>query len=213
MFTIVDLFEMKCTTTLHCSIHGSMDCSNLRFIGARTHSSYKPTKRPVHTSTTASGLAPASDEEPHDAVIVVLDYFPDPVTSYFFTIRLSGSKLDDINMDYSEPLHINSVSPLCSVFLAEGRCVTGQTNGALLLWDGATQRRLDNYYDRQLYSDMKTRGRTGRPAHAGSVTSLALCNDDTVLVSGGSDGWIKLWHISKKLLLRAISIESPVAMA
>ena len=88
VFTIVDLFEMKCTTTLHCSIHGSMDCSNLRFIGARTHSSYKPTKRPVHTSTTASGLATASDEEPHDAVIVVLDYFPDPVTSYFFTIRL-----------------------------------------------------------------------------------------------------------------------------
>ena len=210
VFTIVDLFEMKCTTTLHCSIHGSMDCTNLRFIGARTHSSYKPTKRPVHTSTTASDLVTNDDAEAHDAIIIVLDYFPDPVTSYFFTIRLSGASFDDINMDYSEPLHINSTSPLCTVLLPEGRCVTGQTNGALLMWDGASQRRLDNLYDRQLYGEMKTQGRSGRPAHAGSVTSLTLGNDVSVLVSGGMDGFVKLWHISKKILLRSVNFESPV---
>ena len=208
VFTIVDLFELKCTTALHCSIFGSMDCTNLRFIGAKKFIGYKPTKRPVHTSTTSSQLADKTDLEQRDAIIVVLDFFPDVRTSYFFSIRLSGDNFDEINMDYSEPIHVDSCSPGCSLMLDGARCVTGQVNGSILLWDSATQKRIDNFYDRDLYKASKSQGSKGRPAHAGSVTSLTISADSSLLLSGGSDGYVKLWHLATKTLIKTVQAHS-----
>ena len=204
VFTIVDLFELKCTTTLHCSIFGSMDSTNLHFIGAKKFIGYKPTRRPVHTSTTSSQLASKHDLEQGDAIIVVLDFFPDDKTSYFFSIRLSGENFEEINMDYNEPIHVDSCSPQCSLMLDGARCVTGQVNGAILLWDSATQKRLDNLYDRQLYQTSKSQGTKGRPAHAGCVTSLSINTTGNLLLSGGSDGFVKVWNLATKTLVQAV---------
>ena len=56
---------------------------------------------------------------------------------------------------------------------------SGSKDGSLCLWDVKTGRRLARW-----------------TAHKGSVTALAFHPDGQTLVSGGSDGVVKVWNLA-----------------
>ena len=96
MLGIFDLFEMKPIASLHCNISGEMNASNLQLLGATT------VKRPC----------PSGDETDLDTLYyVVLNYSPNENTSYLFTFIIRG---DELSMDYTDPLFINTYSPECT---------------------------------------------------------------------------------------------------
>ena len=179
---------MKSVTTLHCSVYGEMNRTNLRLIGFSATSPRVPSD--VDSDVTDKRM------------FAVLDFFPATDVSYFFTFIIGGATNDEISMSVNEPVHLDTVSPRCSVVIANGCCVTGCVDGSIVVWDVLTQDIVANLYDVATTGNVgRRRSVSCRHAHSGAVTCVALGADGNVLATGGEDARVKLWDIEKCALL------------
>ena len=179
---------MKSVTTLHCSVYGEMNRTNLRLIGFSAMS-------PRETSDTHKDIA-------DKRMFAVLDFFPVTDVSYFFTFIIGGATNDEISMSVNEPVHLDAVSPQCSVVVGNGCCVTGCVDGSVVVWDVLTQEVVGNLYDVATTGNVgRRRSVSCRRAHSGAITCAACGADGNVLATGGEDARVKLWDLEKRVLL------------
>ncbi len=111
MLGVFDLFDMKTISSLHCNIHGEMNCTNLQLLGVTT------VKRPI------TQQSDASTQEMSDIHYAILDYFPSENVSYFFTFIISSDKEPRISMDHNDPMYINTNSPKCTKGMQRARAI------------------------------------------------------------------------------------------
>jgi len=108
-------------------------------------------------------------------------------------------------MSVNEPIHLDTVSPKCSVVIGDGCCVTGSVDGSVIIWDVLTQDVVGNLYDVSTTGIAgKRRSMSSRHAHSSAVTCLALGSDGNVMATGGEDAKVKLWDLEKRLLLHVL---------
>ena len=157
------------------------------------------------------------DNDNDNKLYTVLDFYPNRGQSYFFTFVVSGKELDKISMDLYEPIQMDSLSPNCVALLSSssvnGRCVTGTVDGAIVEWDVTNQEVVGYYSDRNIGSrterrPSKRRGSTVRLAHEGSISCLSVADNEDLMASGGLEGVVKIWSISKRKLLRAVTLHT-----
>ena len=210
---IYDLFEMKCTSVLHCNIYGSMNTSNLSLLG---FTSYTQAESAV-ISTIAEAQATTHNKQ-MEAIATkmqrlygILDYYPQKGMSFFFTFVVEGGHLEKICMDHHEPIHLDTQSPRCSVVVREGCCISGCVDGSLIAWDVATQNIIAHVYDRTLAKAVRegrvtsTHRLSHKPAHEGPITCLAMSRDARLLVSGGVDDKVKVWLLGDRQLMHVLA--------
>ena len=125
---------MKCISSLHCSIYGSMDCTNLRLLGFTTAPDSGDPADLESLSGDMKGAPSATKSDVPPRQYAVLDYFPGEGTSFFFTFVIQGPDLKDISMDHHEPIHLDTLSPQCTAVLPGNLCVSGTKEGTLVLW-------------------------------------------------------------------------------
>ena len=221
VFSIYDLFEMKCVNTLHCNMFGDMNASNLQFIGLSRHFPKKTKKKdpsvsregtadPSNKSETGveGEMSKSSTEIMDTNLYAVLDYFPEAGVSFFFTIVIGGEKLQEISMEATDPIELDSFSPGCCILLKDGHCITGTMSGELVVWNVATQKTVTSFCDREMVGPTPrdgasdNRGGRGsvRAAHSSSVTAVVVSEDMTLVLSGGADGLVKVWNMTRRLL-------------
>jgi len=64
----------------------------------------------------------------------VVDYFPAPGVSYFFSFSIGG-RFDSLSMERNDPMHMDTAGPECCVVLPlDGACICGTTTGAVIQW-------------------------------------------------------------------------------
>lgn len=230
---IYDLFEMTCLTSLHCNIYGNMDCTNLCFLGFTTKSAPSapdelilPGDETMAVIEQVEGLNPnklhdrqkkaerinnnkriTNSDSTENKLYTVLDYFPSPGVSYFFTFLISGKSLDRISMDLYEPIHIDTLSPSCTMLMPSGSCVTGTPDGTLVEWDVTTQATIGFFTDCSTGGRVGRHGSHGRPAHEAGVMCVEAKAD--LVASGDSAGIAKVWSINNsRQLVHRINLNS-----
>ena len=201
-----DLFEMKCLASLHCNIYGNMDCTNLRLLGFTTAPQSEDLDvESLHSngrSSTEFTLNGAHQERQY----AVLDYFPAPGMSFFFTFVIHGREMKDISMDHHEPIHLDTLSPKCTMVMPKNVCISGTMNGSLILWNAASQMIVTDFCDAPQDRSRKRRREANRvEIHDGPVTCLAAAPDNVHVVSGGTDGKVKMWNVSNKTLVHTFT--------
>ena len=214
---------MTCLHSMHCNIYGNMDSSNLQFLGFSYASPPAPEPSLMLPGDATMVEIEASDIPPnrlHDKqrqlassransegkLTTVLDYFPNPRQSFFFTFVVTGANLDKVSMDVYEPMYVDSISPECAVLFPDGgRCITGTVDGCLVEWDVTTQEILRCFYDSSIGKRQERGGgRKARLAHEGSVSCMSV--QDDVLASGGMEGVVKVWAASSGKLTSTLKL-------
>ena len=210
---IYDLFELKRVSVLHCNILGSMNTSNLSLLGFTLYTQAES----AVISTIAEAQATTNNKQMEaiatkmQRLYAVLDYYPQPGMSFFFTFVVEGSRLEKICMDHHEPIHLDTLSPKCSMVIREGCCLTGCVDGSLIAWDVATQNIIAHVYDHSLTKAVRegritsTHCMSLKPAHEGPVTCVAMSTDARVLVSGGVDEKVKVWLLGSRQLMHVLA--------
>lgn len=203
---IYDLTKMKSLSNLICNIYGTMDARNLRIVGFSSRSSQTETmatdadkaNRSSTTNATASDIR--NKKSGAKNLFLVLNYFPKVDMSFFFTFTICGDKVDEISMDSHDPLHVDTANPDCSAVGPNEVCVTGSIGGQLLCWNVRTQVIEGEFFD-QSTKKQKKESTTGRVAHDGPVTCVAVDFKKGVVVSGGRDRKVKVWNLSNRELV------------
>ena len=190
-----------------------MDSSSLKLLGfSKPAPKLSAETDPAQKGSSDQESKPRSEAEGEESVLyALLDYYPSADVSYFFTFVISGMERDKISMDHHQPMHLDTQSPGCTVLLRDDAlCMTGTVDGSLVLWDVTTQKMKSSFYDREMVKaiakgQLQCANASGKPAHSGAVTCMALSADGTMLATGGADGCVKLWDPAGRRLLASLA--------
>jgi len=148
MLAIHHLTQLRTLTSLHCNISTDVDANNLHVVGFSSSRSKRSIstsgKNPPVLRTVArkhpGGRVSLPSRQTTDVGVsgsrwyFLLGFFPAPGTSYFFTFSVDAS--DSLLMECSEPMHIDTEHPNCTVVLPQGAVAySGTTAGALICWN------------------------------------------------------------------------------
>lgn len=208
MLGVYDLNNMKNLTDLVCNIYGSMDAQSLHIIGFSSNtlrqdvvSADKPNRMKKRDVNKYGENLKTPDMK---GLYLLLDYYPKPGISFFFTFTISGKNNDEISMDSHDPMHINTARPECSVICPNETCVSGSTDGKLVSWNFRSQKTVGQFVDLSL----KKSGSKGslsstamQCAHGASITCLEVDSKKGIIISGSKDCMVKLWNLTSRKLM------------
>ncbi len=104
-----------------------------------------------------------------------------------------------VEIDVGKPVTCAVVIPPKYTYEGDMTVVTGDKAGNLTFWRIRLKRR-----EGEFIGSFDILGSKTIKAHEGSVTALVLNEDETILVSGGYDGEIKLWDPVKEDMLKKV---------